>query len=97
MSHPHVTWFTRSIFDCTGFSNEMHTIHLMQPSFALKVYLHALVKNADFPSDVTYLAIFIIVQSTYSNILLCKMAVPSKWIWTEEISKQQQQTTTTIP
>ena len=33
-------WFTRCIFDFTGFSNEMRTIHLMQPSFALKVYLY---------------------------------------------------------
>jgi hypothetical protein len=57
------------------------------------------VNNADFSSDITYLVTFTAVQSTYINILLCKMAVGSKWIWTEEISepqqKQQQTTTTT--
>jgi len=61
----------------------------MQLPCALKVYLHALVNNADFPLYVTYLAIFISVQSTYNNIL-CKMADASKWIRMDEISKLQQ-------
>ena len=61
-SHPHVTWFTRYIY-LTSLVSQMHTIHLMQQSFALMVYLHALVNNADFPSHITYLAIFITVQS----------------------------------
>jgi len=63
MSHPHVTWFTCYIY-LTSMVSQMHTIHLMQQSFALTVYLHALVNNADFPSHITYLAIFITVQST---------------------------------
>lgn len=69
----------------------INPIHLMQPSVALNVHLHALVINADFPSDVTYLVMYIIVQSTSSNILLCKMTVAGKWIWMEEISELQQQ------
>jgi hypothetical protein len=85
LCHPHVTQFTRCIFDITGLLNEMHTVHLMQQlPCVLKVYLHALVNNADYPFNVTYLVIFTIVQSTYSKILLCKMADASKWIWTEE-------------
>jgi hypothetical protein len=84
-----MTRFTRCIFDSTGLSNEMHTNHLMQLPCVLKVYL---VNNVDYPFDVTYLAIFTIVKSTYSNILLCKMADASKRIWTEEISKLKQQT-----
>jgi hypothetical protein len=71
----------------------INPVHLMQPSVALNADLHALVNNADFPSDVTYLVMFIIVQSTSSNIPLCKMAVAGKWIWKEEISELQQTTT----